>query len=96
MTGIGVVLIGIGIPFAIAANKNAKKALEIENGGATAFKPYFRVETAGTGMALSYNLKKILSLKIGGIFFRLFVFNPDLHSPDRSGILLRSEAQQKI
>ena len=28
--------------------------------------------------------------------FRLFVFKPNLHSPDRSGILLRSEAQQKI
>lgn len=55
VTGIGAGLIGIGIPFAIAANKNAKKALEIENGGATAFKPYFKLETAGNGMALSYN-----------------------------------------
>lgn len=53
--GIGAGLIGIGIPFAVAANKNAKKALEIENGGATAFQPYFKLETAGNGMALSYN-----------------------------------------
>ena len=53
--GIGAGIVGIGIPFAIAANKNAKKALEIENGGATAFQPYFKLETAGNGMALSYN-----------------------------------------
>jgi len=32
-----------------------KKALEIENGEPTAFQPYFKLETAGTGMALSYN-----------------------------------------
>lgn len=53
--GIGAGIVAIGIPFAFAANKNAKKALEIENGGATAFQPYFKLETAGNGMALSYN-----------------------------------------
>lgn len=55
VVGVGAALVGVGIPFAVAAGKNAKKALEIENGGATAFQPYFRLETAGTGMALSYN-----------------------------------------
>ncbi len=53
--GIGAGLIGIGIPFALAANKNAKKALEVENGEKTAFQPYFKVESSGTGIALSYN-----------------------------------------
>lgn len=51
----GVGLIGIGIPFAIAADKNAKKAIEIENGEPTAFQPYFKLENSGTGLALSYN-----------------------------------------
>lgn len=53
--GVGVGLIGIGIPFAIATGKNAKKALDIENGETTAFQPYFKLESAGNGMALSYN-----------------------------------------
>lgn len=54
--GIGAGIVGIGIPFAIAANKNAKKAIEIENGETgTAFQPYFRLESAGNGVAFSYN-----------------------------------------
>lgn len=53
--GVGVGLIGIGIPFAIAAGKNVKKALATENGETTAFQPYFKLESAGNGMALSYN-----------------------------------------
>lgn len=51
----GVGLIGVGIPFAIAADKNAKKAVELENGEITAFRPYFKVESAENGLALSYN-----------------------------------------
>ena len=51
----GVGLIGIGIPFALAADKNAKKAIELENGATTAFQPYFKLESAGNGLALSYN-----------------------------------------
>ncbi len=51
----GVGLIGIGIPFAIAADKNAKKAIELENGESTAFQPYFKLESAGNGLAFSYN-----------------------------------------
>ena len=55
LVGIGAGLVGIGIPFALAAKKNTQKALELENGTGTAFQPYFKIETAGTGLALSYN-----------------------------------------
>ncbi|GEM_PF-527225 len=53
---VGVGLIGIGIPFAIASKKNMDKALQIENGeSSVAFQPYFKLESAGNGLALSYN-----------------------------------------
>jgi len=55
LVGIGAGIVGIGIPFAVAAHKNAKKAIAIENGETTAFTPYFRLETAGNGFAFSYN-----------------------------------------
>lgn len=55
VVGIGAGLVGIGIPFALAAKKNVDKAISVENGGVTAFKPYFKLESAGTGLALSYN-----------------------------------------
>lgn len=55
VTGIGAGLVGIGIPFALAAKKNAKKAIQAENGESTAFQPYFKLESGGTGLALSYN-----------------------------------------
>lgn len=51
----GVGLISIGIPFALAADKNIKKAIQLENGEAIAFQPYFKVESAGNGLAFSYN-----------------------------------------
>ena len=51
----GVVLVGVGIPFALAAKKNAGKAIKIENSDATAFQPYFKLESAGSGLALSFN-----------------------------------------
>lgn len=51
----GAGLIGVGIPFALAADKNARKAIALENGESTTFQPYFKVETAGNGLALSYN-----------------------------------------
>ena len=54
VVGIGAALVGVGIPFAIAAKKNAERAVQIENGG-TAYQPYFKLETAGNGVALSYN-----------------------------------------
>lgn len=53
--GIGAGLVGIGIPFVLAAKKNADKAISIENGGTTAFQPYFKLESTGTGIVLSYN-----------------------------------------
>ncbi|MEC5157268.1 hypothetical protein [Chryseobacterium sp. MP_3.2] len=53
--GIGAGIVGIGIPFALAAKKNADRAVQLENGESTAFQPYFKIETAGTGLALSYH-----------------------------------------
>lgn len=55
LVGIGVGLVGIGIPFALSAEKNAKKAIAFENGETLAFQPHFKLETAGNGFALSYN-----------------------------------------
>lgn len=56
VVGIGAGLAAVSIPFASGAKKNANKALQIENGGtATAFQPYFKIENAGNGIALSYN-----------------------------------------
>ena len=54
LAGIGLGVVGIGIPFALAAERNAKKAIQLEN-GETVFQPYFKLETAGNGLALSYN-----------------------------------------
>ena len=45
----------LSIPFYIAYNKNAEKAVSIENGESTVFQPYFKFETTGNGIALSYN-----------------------------------------
>ena len=53
--GIGAGIVGIGIPFALAAKKNTDKALQLENGESTAFQPFFKLESAGTKLALSYN-----------------------------------------
>lgn len=55
IVGIGAGLVGIGIPFALAANKHAKRAMALENGEANAFQPHFKLESAGAGVALSYN-----------------------------------------
>ena len=54
LAGIGLGVVGIGIPFAIAAQKNVNKAISMEN-GETAFQPYFKLETGENGLALSYN-----------------------------------------
>lgn len=46
----------LSIPFYSGANKNYKKAVAAENGEtSTTFKPYFNVESAGSGIAMSYN-----------------------------------------
>lgn len=55
LIGTGVGLVGIGIPFAMGAAKNAEKAIQIENGEPVAFQPYFKLESAGNGVAMSYN-----------------------------------------
>ncbi|NML55932.1 hypothetical protein [Chryseobacterium cheonjiense] len=55
MVGIGAGLVAIAIPFAISSKKNLNKAIDTENGKGTAFRPYFKLENAGAGMALSYN-----------------------------------------
>ena len=52
---VGAGLVGIGIPFALTSDKQLKKAVSIENGESTAFQPYFKFETTGNGIALSYN-----------------------------------------
>lgn len=54
--GVGAGLALVSIPFYSGANKNFKKAVVAENGEtSTAFKPYFNVESAGSGVAMSYN-----------------------------------------
>lgn len=54
--GVGAGLALISIPFHLGAEKNIKKAVEVENGGSdVAFKPYFKIESAGSGVAMSYN-----------------------------------------
>ncbi|GEN76255.1 hypothetical protein [Chryseobacterium hagamense] len=55
MVGIGAGLVAIAIPFAISSKKNLNKAIDTENGKEIAFQPYFKLENAGTGLALSYN-----------------------------------------
>ncbi|SFI28306.1 hypothetical protein [Halpernia frigidisoli] len=52
--GVGAGLIGIGVPFILAANKNLKKGIAAEN-GEVAKTAYFKIEAAGNGFALSYN-----------------------------------------
>lgn len=43
------------IPFYLGAKKNFDKAIQTENGETNAFQPYFKLESAGNGLALSYN-----------------------------------------
>ena len=45
----------VSIPLFIASKNSAEKAIQLENGESKAFQPYFKVETAGNGLALSYN-----------------------------------------
>ena len=52
----GIVLVGVGFPFQSAANKNFKKAVNIENGESlTTFKPYFDVSSTENGLSFNYN-----------------------------------------
>ena len=45
----------VSIPFYLGAKKNFDKAIQTENEGSTAFQPYFKLQGAGNGLALSYN-----------------------------------------
>lgn len=45
----------VSIPFYLGAKKNFDKAIQNENGETTAFQPYFKLQSAGNGVALSYN-----------------------------------------
>ena len=52
----GLVLAGVGFPFQSAANKNFKKAVNIENGESlTSFKPYIDISSTENGLSLNYN-----------------------------------------
>jgi len=53
--GVSAGLALVSIPFYVSAKKNMDKAVQIENGEATAFEPYFKLEGTGNGVALSYN-----------------------------------------
>ena len=43
------------IPFYLGAKKNFDKAIQTENGESTAFQPFFKLESGGSNIALSYN-----------------------------------------
>lgn len=43
------------IPFYLGAKKNFDKAIQTENGESISFQPYFKLESAGNGLALSYH-----------------------------------------
>lgn len=45
----------VSIPFYLGAKKNFDKAIQTENGESTVFQPYFKLRSAGNGVALSYN-----------------------------------------
>lgn len=53
--GVSAAIALLSIPFFSGAVKNFKKAVATENEEAMAFQPYFKVESAGNGMAMSYN-----------------------------------------
>ena len=55
LVGLGAGLVAVGIPFSISAKKNLNKAIDTENNKNTGFNPYFKLETSGTALALSYN-----------------------------------------
>jgi len=54
LVGVGAGLVAIGIPFSLSAKKNLNKAIDIENGTIIP-SAYFKIETSGSSIALSYN-----------------------------------------
>ncbi|MCL8536340.1 hypothetical protein M9991_05625 [Chryseobacterium gallinarum] len=58
LIGIGLGCVGVGIPFAISAGKNLKKAVDTQNQGAGSDESKvtsYRLDIRGNGIALSYN-----------------------------------------
>ena len=53
--GLGAGIALVSIPFAIKASKNSEKAIKLENEEITASKSYFKLESSGAGLALSYH-----------------------------------------
>lgn len=53
--GIGAGVTLLSLPFSLSVKSKLKKAIEIENGEKTAFNPYFKFQTTGNGIALSYH-----------------------------------------
>lgn len=58
LVGIGLGVVGIGIPFAISSGKNLKKAFKTQNeadSGESAKTTSYRLDIGGNGVGLSYN-----------------------------------------
>ena len=55
LAGAGAAAIVLAIPLSAAGKKKVNEAIQIENGESNAFTPYFKIQTAGNGLALSYN-----------------------------------------
>ncbi|WDT68698.1 hypothetical protein [Cloacibacterium sp. TD35] len=53
--GIGAGVTLLSLPFSLSVKSKLKKAVEIENGEKTAFNPYFKFQSTGNGIALSYH-----------------------------------------
>lgn len=55
IVGVGVGLMSSSVPFCIASNKNAGKALATENGETIGVRPYFQLKGRSNGLAFSYH-----------------------------------------
>lgn len=55
LVGVGLGAIGVGIPFAVSAGKNLKKAVNTQNQAAENKSTSYRLDIRGNGVGLSYN-----------------------------------------
>ena len=53
--GVGAGVALLSLPFSLSVKSKLRKAVDIENGQKTAFNPYFKFQTIGNGIALSYH-----------------------------------------
>ncbi len=53
--GVGAGVALLSLPFSLSVKSKLRKAVDIENGQKTAFNPYFKFQTTGNGIALSYH-----------------------------------------